>query len=135
MAKSGHSGGGHSETDGVEHRAVRLKSRDSDSHPRFDPPAPAPSKKRDHDIYSMDNDSDGYDSDFDENGFEHPSRYKDQPWIWVPKDPLGLSKLFVEQFKRVGVLASDEGATMDEEGVVEVTRAPPDEAWEGGFDA
>ena len=83
----------------------------------------------------MDPDDSGDDSDFDENGFEHPSRYKPQPWIWIPRDPFGMSKVFVKQFRSEGIDSSDGGSTVDRGGVVEVTRAPPEEAWAGGHDA
>ncbi|KAF7315698.1 hypothetical protein MIND_00085400 [Mycena indigotica] len=71
----------------------------------------------------------------DENAFDHPSTYQAQRWIWVPKDRLGLSRLLVDNLHRAGVDASDEGAVMDERGVVEATRNPPDEDWAGGWDA
>ena len=75
------------------------------------------------------------DSDFDEAGFDHPSTYLDQPWIWVPKDELGMSEQIVAELRKGGVDASDEGAYIDPYGSVEVTRNPPDEAWVGGQDA
>ncbi|KAF8586260.1 hypothetical protein K439DRAFT_1256232, partial [Ramaria rubella] len=81
-----------------------------------------------------DPDSSGDDSDFDDNGFEHPSTYRDQPWIWLPKDELGLSEVLVTELRTGGVDASDEGSYMDKQGNVEVTRNPPDEAWTGGHD-
>ncbi|GJJ07100.1 hypothetical protein Clacol_001300 [Clathrus columnatus] len=73
-----------------------------------------------------DTDSSGDDLDFDENGFQHPSSYEEQPWIWIPKDELGLSRYLVAELRSSGVLASDEGATINEEGNVVVTRGPPD---------
>ena len=75
------------------------------------------------------------DSDFDEAGFDHPSTYLDQPWIWVPKDELGMSEQIVAELRKGGIDASDEGAYIDPYGSVEVTRNPPDEAWVGGQDA
>ena len=75
---------------------------------------------------------DDSDSDFDEAGFDHPSTYLDQPWIWIPKDELGLSQQLVGELRRGGVDASDEGAYIESSGNVEVTRNPPDEAWIGG---
>lgn len=77
----------------------------------------------------------GEDEDFDAHGFDHPSTYAEQPWIWVPRDALGLSARFVREFRELGVEASDEGAVMDERGNVEVNRSPPDEDWNGGHDA
>lgn len=80
------------------------------------------------DADSTDEESDG------EHAFDHPSTYVGQSWIWIPEDKLGLSKVLVEELKEVGVEASDVGAQMDEKGVVEVTRNPPDEEWKGGHD-
>jgi hypothetical protein len=71
----------------------------------------------------------------DVHAFDHPSMYVDQPWIWIPKDPLGLSTFLVQELVDAGVSASDLGAEMREDGIVEVTRNPPDEDWSGGHDA
>ncbi|KAG7442521.1 uncharacterized protein BT62DRAFT_824455, partial [Guyanagaster necrorhizus] len=73
-------------------------------------------------------------ADQDEHAFDHPSTYVEQPWIWIPHDVLGLSKVLVDDLKKAGVEASDAGAMMDRKGVVEVTRNPPDEDWAGGHD-
>lgn len=94
-------------------------------HPEFAPASPRPDAVGDDDD----------EKDFDEHGFDHPSTYAPQPWVWVPRDPFGLSTFLVAEFRAAGVEASDEGATMDEVGTVEVNRSPPDEAWEGGHDA
>ncbi|QRV93773.1 tranport-associated late exocytosis protein [Ceratobasidium sp. AG-Ba] len=84
---------------------------------------------------SMKSDSDSEDdSDLDDFAFDHPSTYKDAPWIWIPKDKLGISDVLVKELHEAKVEASDEGAFMDEKGVVEVKRNPPDEAWSGGLD-
>jgi hypothetical protein len=100
-------------------------SKEKTRHPVFDPAAPA----------AKNDDSDsGDDSEFDDHGFDHPSTYADQPWIWLPKDDLGLSQVLVEELKSSGVDASDEGSSMDRKGTVEVSRNPPDEAWTGGHD-
>jgi calcium permeable stress-gated cation channel len=100
-------------------------SDDDQQHPQF-----APAAKR----LGVDEDDDS-DEDFDEHGFDHPSTYEAQPWIWIPKDELGLSGVLVRELKDAGVDASDEGATMDKGGEVEVQRSPPDEDWAGGHDA
>lgn len=70
----------------------------------------------------------------DEHAFDHPSTYEEQKWIWIPKDTLGLSAELVRRLHEKGVDASDEGATMDVKGVVEVSRNPPDLQWTGGHD-
>ncbi|KAH8092574.1 phosphate metabolism protein-domain-containing protein, partial [Cristinia sonorae] len=79
-------------------------------------------------------DSDDEDLDFDENGFNHPSTYTNQPWIWLPKDEVGVSARLAQEFRDAGVEASDVGAFMDMKGIVEVQRNPPDEDWAGGHD-
>lgn len=79
-------------------------------------------------------DSDDSDED-DVHAFDHPSIYVEQPWIWIPKDHLGLSGLLVKELQDAGINASDLGAEMQEDGIVEVTRNPPDEEWAGGHDA
>jgi len=61
----------------------------------------------------------------DKHAFDHPSTYVEQPCIWIPKDTLGLCRVLVQYLEEAGVSASDEGASMDVKGVVEVTSAPP----------
>ncbi|KAG7093058.1 hypothetical protein E1B28_009350 [Marasmius oreades] len=93
---------------------------------RFDPPAPAG-------VDLSDDEDEGEDEEMqDEHAFDHPSTYEEQRWIWVPKDTLGLSEILVNELHEKGVDASDSGAVMDEKGVVEVTRNPPDQEWIGG---
>ena len=94
--------------------------------PVFAPPAEALV-----DTDSDDEDGDGID---DAHEFDHPSTYANQRWIWLPQDSLHLSKLLLKDLKESGVEASDVGAVMDENGVVEVSRNPPDENWQGGYD-
>jgi len=101
----------------------KSKSPLKKEHPVFDAPAPALE------------DSDSDEEDENDHAFDHPSTYVDQPWIWLPKDPLGLSEVLVSELKAAGVDASDVGAIMDKKGVVEVTRNPPDEEWRGGQDS
>ena len=71
-------------------------------------------------------------ADFDEHAFDHPSTYKQQPCIWIPKDTLGLSALLVNDLRAARVKASDAGAAMDQKGIVEVIRSPPDKQWYDG---
>ncbi|KAF5351925.1 hypothetical protein D9756_007456 [Leucocoprinus leucothites] len=71
----------------------------------------------------------------DVHAFDHPSTYVDQPWIWIPKDHIGLSAFLVKELVDIGVSASDVGAEMREDGIVEVSRNPPDKNWSGGHDA
>ena len=102
------------------------ETTDVQKAPKFSPPA-----KRG----TQGEDEEDVDKDFDVHGFDHPSTYEQQPWVWVPRDPYGISRLVVEELRAAGVEASDEGAVMDEKGTVEVTRNPPDQDWEGGNDA
>ncbi|KZS87835.1 DUF221-domain-containing protein [Sistotremastrum niveocremeum HHB9708] len=99
-------------------------SHDSD-HPVIAPAAP---RVEDPNV------DEDYDEELEEHAFEHPATYANARWIWIPQDTLGFSKVLLEQFKAAGVEASDVGSTMDEKGVVECSRNPPDEDWSGGFD-
>jgi len=85
--------------------------------PRLAPPAAAPTAKGD------DSDS-GDDFMFDDHGFDHPSTYAEQPWIWIPKDDLGLSEVLVAELKASRVEASNEGSSIDHKGTVDVSRKP-----------
>ncbi|KAF9567911.1 DUF221-domain-containing protein [Agrocybe pediades] len=104
-------------------KSDKSKSSSKKPTPMFDPAAPA--------VRNSDSETE---DDEDEHAFDHPSTYVDQKWIWLPKDPLGLSEILTRDLKDAGVNASDVGANMDEKGVVEVTRNPPDEDWDGGHD-
>jgi hypothetical protein len=88
----------------------------------------------DHRPPEHDDDSSGDEEDFHDHAFDHPSNYQKQTWIWIPKDKLGLSTILVEELNEAGVAASDMGATMDGQGIVEVIRGPPDEPWKGGVE-
>jgi hypothetical protein len=79
-------------------------------------------------------DSSADEADYDEHAFDHPSNYQNQKWIWIPKDVLGLSTVLVDELEASGVGASDMYATMDDHGIVNVQRSPPDERWDGGYD-
>jgi len=78
-------------------------------------------------------DSDDYDDDLEENAFNHPSTYQDQPWIWIPQWEAHpeISAHLIETIKAGGVEASDLGAVIDDHGTVWVKRNPPDEDWDG----
>ncbi|CAL1696410.1 unnamed protein product [Somion occarium] len=112
----------HPSTSGESMNSAKSKSK----LPTFAPPSPPARSSQD---------GDDEDEDFDENGFNHPSTYTEQPWVWIPKDDLGVSELLVRELQAAGVGASDTGATMDRKGTVEVQRNPPDEEWAGGHDA
>ncbi|KAF8893933.1 late exocytosis, associated with Golgi transport-domain-containing protein [Infundibulicybe gibba] len=93
------------------------------STPTIDPPAPSAGT----------DDEEGVE-DYDDHAFDHPSTYKPQAWVWIPRDRLGFSELLAGDLRAVGVAASDAGAVMDKKGVVEVTRGPPGVSWNGGHD-
>lgn len=78
-------------------------------------------------------DSDDYDDDLEENAFNHPSTYQDQPWIWIPQWEAHpeISAQLIKDIKASGVEASDLGAIIDDNGTVWVKRNPPDEDWDG----
>ena len=71
-----------------------------------------------------DDSDDDADEDMDEHAFDHPSTYKPAPWIWVPKDTLGLSDVFLQELRALHVDGSDLGAFMDEKARVRVTSVP-----------
>ncbi|KAF7797862.1 hypothetical protein EIP86_009068 [Pleurotus ostreatoroseus] len=126
----------------VEHRASELhrtpshrsrssgkiekSQKDPDLHPDTSPPATRE---------GLGLDVDDLDKDFDIHGFDHPSTYTEQPWIWIHNDALGISQVLIRDLRQSGVDASDEGANIDAKGTVEVQRGPPDEDWSGGHDA
>ncbi|KAK0441132.1 DUF221 family protein [Armillaria borealis] len=114
-----------SSSSGSSEKSARTKSMDS-RRPILEPLEPAKDGL-------CDEESDD-EADQDEHAFDHPSTYVEQPCIWIPHDVLGLSQVLVDDLKKAGVEASDEGAMMDRKGVVEVTRNPPDEDWTGGHD-
>jgi hypothetical protein len=78
-------------------------------------------------------DSDEYDDDLEENAFNHPSTYQDQPWIWIPQWEAHpeISAQLIRDIKAGDVEASDLGAIIDDHGTVWVKRNPPDEDWNG----
>lgn len=66
-------------------------------------------------------DDEDVDEDVDEHAFDHPSTYRAAPFVWVPKDSLGLSDAILEELREAGVDASDLGASMNEKARVKVT--------------
>ncbi|KIK93365.1 hypothetical protein PAXRUDRAFT_34109 [Paxillus rubicundulus Ve08.2h10] len=59
-------------------------------------------------------------------GFAHPALTRPQRVVWIPDDTLGLGKEEAKANYETGVLATTEGATMDEKANVEVRAAPVD---------
>ncbi|CAE6446736.1 unnamed protein product [Rhizoctonia solani] len=106
------------------------KSKKSDkAELQVAPPAPAQKTS-----IGGGNSSSEDDSDLDDNAFDHPNTYKDAPWIWLPKDELGISTVLLKELHAAKVEASDLGSEMDKKGLVSVRRNPPEEAWSGGLD-
>ncbi|KAF9528530.1 DUF221 family protein [Crepidotus variabilis] len=105
-------------------KASKKSGKSSLKRPVIDDAAPA----------LRDEDSEEEDDEPNDHAFDHPSAYVDQAWVWIPKDDLGLSEILVQELRKLGVDASDVGASMDHKGIVEVTRNPPDEDWNGGHD-
>lgn len=121
----------------LTHPATGEKTGPTTTNGDLEAQRPAPTKRhqlREDDSDDDSDDDDDDDDDQDEHAFDHPSTYIQQTWIWVPKDPLGLSDMLVYDMKKIGVDASDKGATIDDRGVVEASRGPPDEDWSGGQD-
>lgn len=54
-------------------------------------------------------------------------------WVLL-QDELGVSKALLNELHETRVEASDKGAKINKKGVVEVSRNPPEEAWDGGLD-
>ncbi|ORX37159.1 hypothetical protein BD324DRAFT_579500 [Kockovaella imperatae] len=75
----------------------------------------------------------GNTSGFHEQAFDHPALWKKQPTVWIADDPLGVGKFESARINEASVESSTEFATMDEKANIMVQRAPPDEAWYGGF--
>ncbi|KAF5322492.1 hypothetical protein D9619_001365 [Psilocybe cf. subviscida] len=87
-------------------RSIKSKIPVFDEIPVLDEAAPA----------VQDTDTEAEEEEQEDHTFDHPSAYVDQSWIWIPKDPLGLSEYLVNDLKAVGIDASDVGANMDDKG-------------------
>jgi len=67
-----------------------------------------------------------------DNGFDPPSTFQDQPIIWLAEDAHGLARIEVTKIQQAKVEASTQGANMDQDGKIHVSRGPPDETWLDG---
>lgn len=56
----------------------------------------------------------------DDNAFLHPALWRDQPTVWLPRDKLGISQQAVERGHRRNVLITDEHASINEKGKVDI---------------
>ncbi|KZS96318.1 DUF221-domain-containing protein [Sistotremastrum niveocremeum HHB9708] len=57
--------------------------------------------------------------------FYHPAAVEPQRIIWLPRDSLGLAANELAEIRAHGIIASDEGAVMNEKGHTEVEGHPP----------
>jgi len=61
------------------------------------------------------------------NNYHHPAVTAPVPVIWIPEDPLGISKEEVRDTKAVGnIKITDGGATLDEKNKMAWNEDPPD---------
>ena len=61
------------------------------------------------------------------NDFHHPAVTAPVPVIWIPEDPLGISKEEIRDTQAVGdIKITDGGATLDEKNKMAWTEDPPD---------
>jgi len=70
------------------------------------------SKNSDEDVFGKLND----------NAFEHPALWREQPTIWLPRDPLNISQDAVRRAKAKGILITDDDATLDNKGKLDISR-------------
>ncbi len=60
----------------------------------------------------------------EENMYNYPAATATAPYLWIPRDPMGLSRIECEETGKVTNI-SDEGAEFDEKGKIIWTGAPP----------
>ncbi|KAI0808563.1 hypothetical protein GGR55DRAFT_689908 [Xylaria sp. FL0064] len=74
---------------------------------------------RDDEIYEVDeHDVPAYTEDEVNWAYLHPALTAPTPLIWLPRDPMGTSKVEVRETEECGLRASDEGAWLDESCIV-----------------
>ncbi|KAG0687859.1 hypothetical protein C6P40_001759 [Pichia californica] len=71
-----------------------------------------------------DGEDDGEDNDLHEHDYDCPDLSAQCPTIWIPRDPMGLSKVQINQFRGI-VPMSDANAEFNEKGKVIFTGQPP----------
>jgi calcium permeable stress-gated cation channel len=59
--------------------------------------------------------------------FDNPAAWKRTPIIWIADDVHGIGRAETARLNGMRVEASNDHATMDDNGKVEITRGPPDE--------
>jgi len=81
-------------------------------------------KTRVPDIYNYADPTESTDDEYLEHAFDYPDVSKKMPYIWIPRDPMGLSSKEVDQFKGI-IEISDENAFFNEKGQIYWTGPPP----------
>ncbi|OWB60905.1 hypothetical protein B5S29_g1788 [[Candida] boidinii] len=65
-----------------------------------------------------------YEKEFEEHAYDYPDVTAKSPIVWIPRDPMGLSTVEIENLRGI-VEVSDENATFDDKGKIIWTGAPP----------
>ncbi|GMF00545.1 unnamed protein product [[Candida] boidinii] len=65
-----------------------------------------------------------YEKEFEEHAYDYPDVTAKSPIVWIPRDPMGLSTVEIENLRGI-VEVSDENATFDDNGKIIWTGAPP----------
>ncbi|GME76632.1 unnamed protein product [[Candida] boidinii] len=65
-----------------------------------------------------------YDKEYEEHAYDYPDVTAKSPIVWIPRDPMGLSTVEIENLKGI-VKVSDENAKFDDKGKIIWTGAPP----------
>lgn len=81
-------------------------------------------KTRVPDIYNYADPTENQDPEYIEHAYDYPDVSKKMPYLWIPRDPMGLSTKEIDNFKGI-IEISDENALFNEKGKVVWTGAPP----------
>lgn len=81
-------------------------------------------KTRMPEIYSLEDPSEPKEESEIKHAYDFPAVSAELPTIWLPRDPYGISSCLVEDLSSV-IGASDENATIDENGKIEISGNPP----------
>ena len=69
-----------------------------------------------------------YNTEDIDDAYVHPALATRRPLVWLPRDQMGLSRALLEHNREVGLEGTDEGAWVNEKGVVEWDREHPQHA-------
>lgn len=81
-------------------------------------------KTRVPDIYNYVDPNEPTDEDWIEHAYDYPDVSKKMPYLWIPRDPMGLSTREIQNFKGI-VEMSDEHAMFTDKGHAVYTGPPP----------